>query len=685
MGFEKYYSLPSLIKAGKKQADKFDVVTFDLFDTLVIRRIHDPDLVKMPVARFIAARSRRNGHAFTTNAVQQLRDDIERRQRAETGLHFADHEACYPQFMTEVLREVFQRSDVNELLEEVTRYELLMEQQMIVPRAGLVEWLRELSAGGKRVFVVSDIYLPASHLKILVRQAGFLDAVEDVISSADSFLAKASGKAFPLLEERYSLSKKRWLHVGDNPISDGLRPAEFGIEAMVLNDASEKQRKAITKRYLNYSKGLPFWRGRALQQLMSPHEGENEIKPDLYREGYSFLAPIIGGFIQHIAERCRAGNITKIFFLSREGYTFKQFWERAMPTLYPEGDLPEIEYLYVSRMALAGASCAHQGLTKVNAHIAFLPAGNRDFRDICRIYKLDCDCFRPLLARYGLEIETCLSAMHPGYDPAHQIALERMLEDCDFQEEVKRQTRPVSEAMLRYFDDVGFFDHKQVAVVDIGWLGTIQRFLYEAVSHRQDCPRVFGFLFGATRGIPYPSSPDNNLEGVIYDKYKFDMAGSTVLYARDLFEEACRAPHPTLNGYKLTPEGYELEFRQTDDTIGKAELEQDQYYAPLQQGVLDAAERYGAASSLLGYSLDDYKPWFNYLMISKLAFPKTREIAAIRHKHHLDDFHGQHKVPTAGRIGRWTSLWQYPLYRLRFSPLLRLRLFIRHLHERIRE
>ncbi len=685
MGFEKYYSLLSLIKAGKRQADRFDVVTFDLFDTLVIRRMHDPDLVKMPVARFIAARSVRNGHSISAEKVQQLRDDIESRHRAETGLHFDDHEACYPQFMTEVLQEVFQSSDVSALLEEVTQYELFMEQQMIVPRAELVKWLRELSSQGKRVFVVSDIYLPAAHLRILVEKAGFLDAVEDVISSADSFLAKASGKAFPLLQERYALSKDGWLHVGDNPISDGLRPAEFGIDAMVLHDASEKRRKAITKRYLNYSKGLPFWRGRALQQLMLPYEGENERKPDLYREGHAFLAPIIGGFIQHIAEKCVAGNITKIFFLAREGYTFKRFWERAMPALYPDGGLPEIEYLYVSRMALAGASCAHQGLTKVNAHIAFLPPGNRDFRDICRIYKLDCDKFQSLLSRYNLEKDTCLSAMHPGYDPAHQMALESMLTDCDFQEEVKRQTGPASEAMLRYFEDVGFFDHKQVAVVDIGWLGTIQRFLYEAVSHRQDCPRIFGFLFGATRGIPYPSNPDNNLEGVIYDKHRFDLAGSTVLYARDLFEEACRAPHPTLNGYTLTPEGYELEFRQVDDTIGKAELEQDEYYAPLQQGVLDAAERYGAASSLLGYSLDDYKPWFNYLMISKLAFPKTREIASIRHKHHLDDFQGQHKVPTAGRAARWTSLWQYPIYRLRFSPLLRLRLFIRHLHERIRE
>lgn len=684
MGFEKHYSLTSLIEAGRKRDQELEVVTFDLFDTLVIRRIHDPDLVKLPVARFISRKAESEGISISWQKVQNLRDDIEAHHRAETGKIFDDHEACYPKYMEEMLQQVFQRESVADLLEEVTGYELFMENQMLVPRQDLVEWLKELHGHGKRIFVVSDIYLPSEHLKTLVKHAGFLDYVEDVISSADTFLAKASGKAFPLLAEKFSLSKKEWLHVGDNPISDGLRPAEFGIDALVLHDPSEKQRKSIVKRYFNYSLGLPFWRGRALQQLMQPHEGENSVQSPLYREGYSFLAPLIGGFIQHIAKRSQEHGITKIFFLSREGYTFKQFWEKAVPALYPEGGLPEIEYLYVSRMALAGASCAYQGLTKTNANIAFLPPGNRDFRDVCRIYKFDCTALEPHLARFGLRPDTCLSGVHEGYAPENHMAFEAMLDDDDFQQEVRRQSLPASQAMSRYFEEAGVFSHKQIALVDIGWLGTIQRFFYEAISHREDCPRVFGYLLGATRGIEYPTSPDNNVEGVIYDKHRFDIAGSTLLYAQDLFEEACRAPHPTLNGYSLDGDGYTLDFRESDDSTGMAEKEQDEYFAPLQQGVLDAAERYGAASSLLGYSFRDYKPWFNYLLVSKLAFPKTQEIAAIRHKHHLDDFHGQHK-PSPKVRGTLLGLWQYPLYRLRFSPFLRMRLFIRHLRSRIQE
>ncbi len=249
---------------------------------------------------------------------------------------------------------------------------------------------------------------------------------------------------------------------------------------------------------------------------------------------------------------------------------------------------------------------------------------------------------------------------------------------------MRRQTRPANEALQRYLEEIGFFNYPRVALVDIGWLGTIQRFLYEAVAHREDCPVCSGYLFGATRGIPYPTSAKNRVTGLIYDRDRFDLAASTLFYARDIFEEACRAPHPTLNGYALDGEGYKLVFRQTADEIGQAELAQDSYFAPLQQGIFDSARRFGAAAALLGFSFADCKPWLNYLLLSKLAFPRTGEVAEIRNRHHLDDFHGS-KKPKAEFFRRAGQLWEHSLAALRFRPLLRLRYYLRHIRERMNE
>ena len=683
MKIPKYYSLPSLIRRGKEIAANVDTVSFDLFDTLLIRRIHDPDLVKLPVARFVADMAQGKGLDWTQDQVQNLRDSIEKEHRIETGKKFDDHEACYPQYMKEMLSQVF-AEEYNELLfDTVADYEVAMENSMLVPRGEFIDWLKELREQGKKILIVSDIYLPAIYLKRFVEHAGFLDLVDDVVSSADTFLAKASGKAFPLLQKQFDLDPKRWLHVGDNPVSDGLRPIEFGIQAIVLHDASEKRRKSVIRRLVNYGAGKPFWRGRALQQLMQPLEYENIERHELYVEGYSFLGPMIGAFVQSVAEKSMEKNIGKVFFLAREGWTFKKYWEESVPELFPGRTLPETEYLYVSRMALAGASCAYQGLTKGNAGIVFLPQGNSDFLDVCRVFSLDPLPFNSHLERHQLTGETVLSPAHDGYLPENSVRFAELIEDDAFQEEVKKQTRPINDALQRYLEAMGFFDHQDVALVDIGWLGTIQRFFHEAIAHRDDTPNCHGLLFAATRGIPFPTAEDNHIEGIIYDKHCFDFAASSILYARDLFEEACRAPHPTLNGYGLKDDGgYELIFRHTDDEIGQAEKEQDENYAPLQQGIFDSAKFYASASAVLGYSLQDYKPWLDYLLVSKLAFPKTIEICNIRHKNHLDDFHGTKQVAKANaQVPR--SLWNLSSITLRLSPFLRLRLFLRHMRERL--
>ena len=678
------YTLADLLQAADQQAADCETISFDLFDTLLIRRIHEPDLIKPAVARFIATQATNAGLNWTWARVQLFRDRIEQEMRHETSQSFEDHEACYPVFMTRLLQTIFGEQYDDALLEEVTSYELQIENTMLVPRAPLVDWLKAQHGLGRTILVLSDIYLPASHLQRLIAHAGFLDAVTEVVSSADSFLAKASGKGFSLIKERLGLDPNRWLHLGDNPHSDGLRPASLGIRALVLRDSDEKHRKAIIKRYHNYSQGQVFWKGRVLQQLMLPLEAENLARSPLYVYGYNVLAPLLSAFIHSVAQSCLDAGIRRLYFFSREGWLFERIWKALAPTLFPGAQLPEISYLYVSRMALAGASCAYQGLLPTSADIVFLPAGNRDFRDVCRVFGLQAEPFTEHLARYGLTAETVLTGAHPGFVPNNRLQFNELLADADFQNEVRRQTRPANDALMRYLEDQHFFSYPEVALVDIGWLGTIQRFLYDAVKHRPDAPVCRGFLLGATRGVVYPTTAKNSIEGLLYDRQRFDLAGSTILYARDLFEEACRAPHPTLNGYRLTATGYELVFRQQEDAIGQAEQQQDAHFQPLQQGILDGAVRYGAAAAVLGYPVAMIRPWLNYLMLSRLAFPKTEEITEIRHRHHLDDFHGTHQ-PVAQISAMQRHLWDYPPRSLRWNPLLRLKFFLLSIRERLRE
>lgn len=672
------YSTGALIRRGRALAGNCAAVSFDVFDTLLVRRVHDPDLLKRATARLMARLAAEAGQpGWPAARVQRLRDRVERLHRRRAGRAGPDHEACYPDFMRDTLRIVLGRPDVDEALAQVSDYELRIESAMLAARAPLLDWVRELKAAGKRLLAVSDIYLTGEQVARLLDGAGFAGLFDRVVSSADTGLAKASGAGWDRLLREEAAAPEAWLHVGDNPVSDGARPAERGIRALVLRDAGEIRRRAVARAYWQAAeRGRPVWQGRLLQQWMMPLEAENAPVDPLYAIGYTFFAPLFCGFVQHVAERCLEERLERVFFFSREGRLLLDLWNALTPLWGAGAALPPARYLHVSRMALAQTACAVDGLTPANARFAFRPATNRDFRDIARVYGLSLAPLEPFLRLHGLRPDTPLSHwLAPPRDPVHR-RLDSLLRDGDFQAEVRRQTAPALEALRRYLAEAGLLGAGRVAVVDVGWHGTIQRYLYESLRGFESHPALHGFLVSCIRGVAFPEAPDNRIEGYIFDHRRFSFAGSFTLCAQDIFEEAARAPEPGLLGYAPDGDGYRLVFRPDNDACAQREREQDAYYAPLQAGIRDAARRFAAASAVTGWSAKAWKPWLNAQLVARIAFPRTREVERLTRIHHLDDFaRAGAPAPRARRHLR--HLWNRPLWALRLNPALRLWYYLR--------
>ena len=678
MNPETFYGIDALIRRGREIAADKDVVSFDLFDTLFIRRIENPDIVKIPVARFIAIHANRLGVSVPWLHVDSVRSKYENAQRERNGAAGPDHEARYDDYMQEMLEEIFGDKLPEGFLQTVADFEMEIEKSVLVVREPFRQWLQELHEAGKRVFIASDIYLPSKYLKHLVEWAGLSPYVEDVISSADTFEAKASGAGFERMQREYDLDRNSWLHVGDNPFSDGLRPADLGITALVLRDAREKQRKMIARDINLAASSKVFWRGRNLHQLMLPLEAENRPRDPLYTDGYNFLGPVVSYFIQRVMEHTMHHRIQRIYFLSREGWMFQECWNRIEPRLNPVEQFHQASYLHVSRVALAQAACAIKGLPRHYIEIALLPAQNRDFRDIARVYGLDLERLQPWLKKVGLTEKTCFARFYREYEEKDSNALDYLLAQQDFQDEIKHQCADANRALKLYLEEQGFFDQDYVALVDVGWMGTIQRFLDDAISDRAERPRLHGLLLGATRGVPFPETEDSLIEGLLYDANRFEFAPSLVTYALDLFEDACRAPRTGLRAYRMNGDEYELVFRDTDDAAAASEKTQDAYYEPLRQGMLDAAEAYGRANAVLGYAGFELKYWIDFILTNRMAFPQAGEVARLRNQSHLDDYAADRKAPAHIAKRERAALWKKSAAALRLLPGLRLKYYFAH-------
>lgn len=674
-----YKTLDSLIAAAEGFIDQVDTVSLDVFDTVFIRRVENPDLIKIPVARYIAEQANALGIDINWLEVARLRNEIEGQQRAHNGQHYPDHEACYDDFMPETLQRIFGERLPGDLFDRVADYEIKLENAVLVPRARLVEWIDSLHQRGKRLLLVSDIYLPAKYIDRMVTDKGLDHYFEGVVSSADSFKAKASGTGYPLMEERYGLNRERWLHVGDNPISDGTRPLEFGIRALVIDDAGERHRKALVRKYNDYSTHNNFWKGRNLQQLMLPLEAEDVEHDELYVQGFNQFGLMFGYFMQRLAERCRALELKRLYFCSREGWLLQQCWERFAPWYFPDGDMPEARYLYVSRIALARSMIANVGMSTREVEVALLPRGNTSFNDVCRIFGLDAGVFQPYLERHYLSMDENISQTSPGANPKSRHKLGLLLLDSEFQSVARQSGEPYRDALIKYLESEGFFDLEDAGIVDIGWLGTIHNNLFNAVSHLDSTPRLHGFLMGATRHIDYPNTPDRYFEGLLYDRYKFEIAGSLIQYIKDVMEEICRAPHGSLLAYhpQDSGAGFRLEFRPEDDASARAEQQQSEYYRPLQQGILDAVKAYAAARAVTGYDSAEIRPWLNFNLHKHIAYPKTRDVLRMRIKAHQDDFTKRETGKTRDRR-QPKGLWDRSAATLRWMPGLRGRELKKH-------
>ena len=157
MNFKTFHKASKMIAAASRELVDVDVVSFDVFDTLLMRRVHDPDLVKVPVARLISSLAEQVGIEMSWQEVLERRNEVEQDFRAQTGKSHPDHEAHYPTVMMDTLKSILGDQAGEETLKRVTDYEIMMENAMLVPRQDIFEWIEELVKSGKRLFAISDM------------------------------------------------------------------------------------------------------------------------------------------------------------------------------------------------------------------------------------------------------------------------------------------------------------------------------------------------------------------------------------------------------------------------------------------------------------------------------------------------------------------------------------------------
>ena len=296
----------------------FDAVSFDIFDTLILRPFAAPtDLFHI------------------AGAETGLLDFAELRERCEREAREKRH-AANGSF----------EIDIDDIYDHIAEYagsdfvraknaELEAEMNLCRPDPYMKRVWDILREKNVRLFVISDMYLKEDFLERLLDKNGF-SGFEKLLVSNNYGCSKYDGKLYDIAKE--FMPKGRLAHVGDNPVSDIGRSAEHGFTAFGCRNVNDRGRAFRPE---NMSRIV----GSAYRGLVNGkfHDGIRSY-PMPYEYGYAYSGIFVLGFCNFIRGIQLRHGADKILFLARDGDLLKQVYDK----LYPDDNT---EYFLWSRLA----------------------------------------------------------------------------------------------------------------------------------------------------------------------------------------------------------------------------------------------------------------------------------------------------------------------------------------------
>ncbi len=305
-----------------RKLSEYEVISFDVFDTLIFRPFSAPTDVFYLIGESLGIMDFKN---IRIKAEYDAR--IKRRELS------GDMEIGIADIWNELEAEVGIPAGRGISLEEET------EKELCYANPFMLEVWKLLRAMGKRLFVVSDMYLPESIIEELLKNAGF-DGAERIFVSCEYHKSKADGKLYTEVLNVFSHEKKMpsIIHIGDNPHSDVKMALEKGIAVM---------------QYPNVNKNVQLYRAFDMSYMVgSAYRAvvDNRIYSGAdvytieYEYGFIYGGLFALGYCNFIHEYCLKNSVDKVLFFSRDGDVLKKVYD----LMYPD---ERTEYVYWSRKA----------------------------------------------------------------------------------------------------------------------------------------------------------------------------------------------------------------------------------------------------------------------------------------------------------------------------------------------
>ena len=476
-----------------KEIENYKYISFDIFDTLIKRNVEKPtDIFELIPKRY----------------NKELKNFKEKRINAE---HIARKQSKFEDVTLEEIYDCLEYPKKEK--KELINIEIELEKEYCTTNKEMLELYNYLIEKNKKIYLTSDMYLSKETIKDILKSNGYSN-YKKIYLSSDKRFSKKSGNLFKSLLKEEKISNKQLIHIGDNFIGDYLSPKKLNIKAILIKTKVENTLfESKNNKTLEYN-------------ILSSFINNNiDYKADEYfKFGYEVLGPILYSFTSWLHERIKEDKIDKIYFLARDAKIIMEIYKEQF-----KKELP-IFYIKASRKSVT--------LANLNNLIDFNDMYNRVKSLLIKVATVG-----DLIKVLGLGTIECpykdkivLSLKENEKEEIFNV-LQSSLEEISFDQH---------NYLKRYLEQNDFFGN--IAIVDIGWYGTIQYYFRKYVQNNDT--NLFGYYYGVYYSKTFEEYENLNRKGFLIDgknDYEYQII---TLFGIGIFEAMFLSTDSSTIGYK---------------------------------------------------------------------------------------------------------------------------------------
>lgn len=350
------------IKQEIRKSEK-KYISFDIFDTLITRPFYEPaDIFSLLNPIF----SRLSG---STISFKKIRKDGEELARAffgkEKGFEDISIDEIY-EFIAEYYKIEKETSN------QMKRTEEDLEVRFCVPRYAGRELFDFAKAIGKKVILISDMYLDRNTIERILNKNG-IQGYEKLFLSCEERRLKYNGGLFRCALDELSIRSEDVIHIGDTWKSDIEGSRVAGIQNIFFPKAKEifenRIKGCTTNRCadiastmcsgsIKYEKVKENIGYRCMQAIVAntyfdnpyrPFNAESDFNVDPYFIGFYPVGMHLIGIAKWLSSLCKQNGYENLLFLARDGFLPMKVYEYYRKYT---GSAVKIQYLQASRKAV---------------------------------------------------------------------------------------------------------------------------------------------------------------------------------------------------------------------------------------------------------------------------------------------------------------------------------------------